>query len=164
MGLYLFNKERVLKMAKIGDIIVCYEQDYINIYCYRSNTGRLKNLYNVTENYFLSVPGDYFKGKKIKIFPKEMLEFLLKNQREEFVKLQHPDGKDFPELNVCPICGKDIVVYTIWKLNPPYVNEMHYDISCCWCGLKLDKGLMVSPKELSQIWNGYSKKRWKDEI
>lgn len=150
--------------TKKGDIIVCYEQDYINIYCYRSNTGKLKNLYNVTENYFLSVPGDYFKGKKIKVFPKEMFEFLLKNQEEEFVTFHHPGEANFPELNKCPICGKNDVVYIVCKLKYPYENEMHYQILCCHCDLRLDKGLTVSAKALSQIWNRYSEKRWKNEI
>lgn len=151
-------------MAKIGDIIVCYENGYTTIYRFCGNAEYMKNLYNITDDWYETVSSDYFKGKEIKVFSHDFLEFLLKNQEEEFVTFYHPGEANFPELNKCPICGKNDVVYIVCKLKYPYENEMHYQIACCHCGLKLDKGLMVSPKELSEIWNKYSKKRWKNEI
>lgn len=154
-------------MAKIkkGDIIICYEKQHINIYGYTGGNKGTKILYCFNSGCFKSVDIDYFKNIEIvKILHKEEFENLLKNQKENFVKLQHPDGKDFPELNVCPVCGESNVVYTIWKLKYPYINEMHYQILCCNCDLRLDKGIAVSPKELSEIWNKYSEKRWENEI
>lgn len=153
-------------MAKIkkGDIILCNENGYTTLYRFEGSAGGMKDLYNITDDWYDTVPNNYFKGKEVKIFPHDFIEFLLKNQKEEFVTFYHPGEANFPELNKCPICGKSDVVYTACKLKYPYEGEFHYQIFCCHCDLKLDKGLAVSPKALSQIWNRYSKVRWENEI